>query len=259
MSGNVTHSREFFVSTIRLNRPEKLNALSAEMVQELHSQLTTLETDQELRALILTGEGERAFCAGTDITELASKTDAEAIELSARGQKLCEQIENFPVPVIAAIEGIAAGGGLELALACHLRVATTTASFSLPEVKLGLIPAYGGTQRLAREVGQGRAVEMLLTGKTISADEAFALGLVHRLAINTSALTEATSLATEIAQLSPLSIRACLRAVTKGAQLPLAEGLALETELFASLFDTEDVREGTAAFLEKRAAVFKGR
>src|SRR5262249_32344369 len=187
MSGNVTHSREFFVSTIRLNRPEKLNALSAEMVRELHLQLTTLETDQELRALILTGEGERAFCAGTDIMELASKTESAAIELSARGQKLCEHTENFPVPVIAAIEGIAAGGGLELALACHLRVAATTASFSLPEVKLGLIPAYGGTQRLAREVGQGRAVEMLLTGKTISADEARALGLLHRLAVTRSA------------------------------------------------------------------------
>ena len=259
MSGTIIHSRSGFVSTIRLNRPEKLNALATEMVEDLCSQLTTLETDQELRAVILTGEGERAFCTGTDVTELAAKSEAEAIELSARGQKLCEQVENFPAPVIAAIEGIAAGGGFELALACHLRVAHTTASLSLAEVKLGLIPAYGGTQRLAREVGQGRALEMMLTAKTISATDAFEMGLVHRLATNTSALTEATSLATEIAQLSPLSIRACLRAVTVGVQLPLPEGLALETELFASLFATEDVREGTAAFLEKRTAVFKGR
>ncbi len=259
MSGNIIHSRSDFVSTIRLNRPEKLNALSTEMVQELGEQLTTLQADQQVRVVILTGAVERAFCAGTDITELATKSEAEAIELSARGQKLCEQVENFPVPVIAAIEGVAAGGGFELALACHLRVAANNASFSLPEVKLGLIPAYGGTQRLAREVGQGRALEMMLTGKTISANDAFEIGLVHRLATNTSALTEATSLATEIAQLSPLSIRACLRAVTRGVQLPLTEGLALETELFASLFATEDVREGTAAFLEKRTAVFKGK
>src|SRR5215510_5015596 len=135
MSGTIIHSRESFVSTIRLNRPEKLNALSTEMVEDLCSQLTTLETDQELRAVILTGEGERAFCTGTDVTELAAKSEVEAIELSARGQKLCEQVENFPAPVIAAIEGIAAGGGFELALACHLRVAHTTASLSLAEVK----------------------------------------------------------------------------------------------------------------------------
>ena len=259
MTSLVSHSREFFISTSRLNRPEKLNSLSAEMVQQLRSQLTTLETDRELRAVILTGEGERAFCAGTDVAELADKSEAEAIEISARGQKLCEQIESFPVPIIAAIDGIAAGGGFELALACHLRVASSGASFSLPEVKLGLIPAYGGTQRLAHEVGQARALEMMLTGKTISANEAFDLGLVNHLATNASALVDATSLATEIAQLSPLSIRACLKAVTMGLQLPLDQGLALETELFASLFATEDVREGTSAFLEKRAAVFKGR
>src|SRR5262245_35395449 len=259
MSRTVIHSRSDHISTIRLNRPEKLNSLSAEMVQELRSQLTELETDGELRAVILTGASERAFCAGTDVAELGAKSEAEAIELSARGQKLCEEIESFPVPVIAAIDGIAAGGGVELALACHLRVASAGASFSLPEVKLGLIPFYGGTQRLAREVGQARALEMMLTGKTISASEAFDLGLVNHLATSTSALLEATILAEEIAQLSPLSIRACLQAVTMGLQLPLDQGLVLETELFASLFATEDVREGTSAFLEKRPAVFKGR
>jgi enoyl-CoA hydratase/carnithine racemase len=228
------------------------------MVEGLRLQLRQLETDHELRAVILTGAGE-AFSAGTDIEELADKNEAEAIELSARGQKLCEQIESFPVPVIAAIDGIAAGGGFELVLACHLRVASTGAKFSVPEVKLGLIPAYGGTQRLAREVGEARALEMMLTGKTISANKAFDLGLVNRLASSTSAVSEAMSMADEFAQLSPLSIRACLRAVIMGLQLPFAEGLALETELFASLFSSEDVREGTSAFLEKRPAVFKGR
>jgi enoyl-CoA hydratase len=259
MSRTITHSRSDFISTIRLNRPEKLNSLSSEMMQDLRQQLTELETDQALRVVILLGEGEQAFCAGTDVAEVAGKTEAEAIEVSARGQKLCEQIENFPVPVIAAIDGIAAGGGFELALACHLRVASAAAAFSLPETKLGLIPAYGGTQRLAREVGQARALEMMLTARTMSADEAFDLGLVNRLATSSSALAEATSLAAEIAHLSPLSIRACLKAVTMGIQLPLDEGLALETELFASLFATEDVREGTSAFLEKRPPVFSGK
>jgi len=244
------------LAILRLNRPEKLNALTNDIFEALGSELSLLEDDNDLRAVILTGAGERAFCAGTDVNELR---DADASMLSERGQQLCDRVENFPVPVIAAINSIAAGGGLELALACHLRLASVDASFSLPETKLGLIPGYGGTQRLARELGVGRALEMMLTGRTLSSEEALAFGLINRIVSPEMLLSETTSLANEIAQLSPLSIRGCLKAVARGLDLPLEEGLKLETEIFASLFETEDAREGTRAFLEKRSPVFKGR
>ena len=245
------------LAIIRLNRPEKLNALSNDMFDALNVHLDHLESDNELRAVILTGEGDRAFCAGTDITELHDAADATAV--SERGQRLCNRIESLPIPVIAAINGIAAGGGLELVVACHLRIASTTATFSLPETRLGLIPGYGGTQRLPRELGVGPALDMMLTGKTLSAEEASGLGLINRVVQPSELHGEAISLAEEIAQLSPLSIRACLKAVIQGLKLSLDEGLELETQLFASLFETEDVREGTSAFLEKRKPIFKGR
>ncbi|HEV8366735.1 MAG TPA: enoyl-CoA hydratase-related protein [Pyrinomonadaceae bacterium] len=241
---------------IHLNRPEKLNALSCEMLDALNAEVGKLEPDQQLRTLILTGEGERAFCTGTDISELNEGGDGS--EISHRGQQLCDRIENFPVPVIAAINGIAAGGGLELALACHLRIAATEAAFSLPETQLGLMPGYGGTQRLTRELGVGRGLEMMLTGRMMTSDEALEFGLVNRVVPQAAVLSEAISLAEEISRLSPLSIRACLKAVIQGLDLPLEDGLKLETELFASLFNTVDAREGTSAFLEKRKPVFKG-
>jgi enoyl-CoA hydratase len=246
-------------AVLTLNRPEKLNVLSYQMKGELEEILESLEKDHQLRVLILTGAGDSAFCAGTDINELAQVDDSEAIQISQSGQRLCEQIESFPVPVIAVVNGIAAGGGFELVLACHLRVASSAASFSIPETRLGLIPGYGGTQRLAREIGVGRAVEWMLTRRTISGDEAFKLGLVNRLVAAAALQEEWVRLANEIEQLSPLSIRACLKAISRGMQLPLAEGLALETELFASLFATEDAKEGTSAFLEKRTPVFTGK
>lgn len=246
---------------MRLNRPEKFNALSREMILNLSEVFNNLESQSDLRAIILTGAGDRAFCAGTDITELTeiSALDKDrAREVSERGQVLCNQIENCGVPVIAAVNGIAAGGGCELALACHLRIASANAQFSLPETKLGIIPGYGGTQRLAREIGHGRALEMMLTGRTVSAAEALQFGLINRIATAGELLVAAESLARELASLAPLAIRACLEAVIKGAELPLAEGLALEAKLFAGLFASDDVREGTRAFLEKRSPVFKG-
>jgi enoyl-CoA hydratase len=243
---------------IRLNRPEKLNALLGEMILALSEIFTNLESEPDLRAIILTGEGDEGFCAGTDITELAGLDKDSAQEISQRGQGLCNQIESCGVPVIAAVNGIAAGGGCELALACHLRIASASAQFSLPETKLGIIPAYGGTQRLAREIGHGRALEMMLTGKIVSAAEALQFGLVNHIAPPAELLAAAESLAREIASLAPLAIRACLEAVIRGTELPLTEGLALEAKLFASLFASEDVREGTSAFLEKRSPVFKG-
>lgn len=243
---------------IRLNRPEKFNALSREMILALSQIFRNIESQPDLRAVIVTGVGDRAFCAGTDITELGELDEDRAREVSERGQTLCNQIESCSVPVIAAVNGIAAGGGFELALACHIRIASAKAQLSLPETKLGIIPGYGGTQRLAREIGNGRALEMLLTGRTVGAAEALQLGLVNRLAPAGDLLAAAQSLAQEIAGLAPLAIRACLEAVIRGAELPLAEGLALEAKLFASLFATDDVREGTRAFLEKRTPVFKG-
>jgi enoyl-CoA hydratase len=232
----VTTERSDSHLIIRLNRPEKFNALSREMILALSDIFISLDTEPNLRAVILTGTGDEAFCTGTDTTES---------ELSARGQALFSQIESCHVPVIAAVNGIAAGDGCELALACHLRIASANARFSLPEARSGIVRGYEGT------------LEML-TGKTVPAEEALRLGLVNHVVPAVELLARAVGLAREIAQLAPLAIRACLEAVNQGTQLPLAEGLALETKLFASLFDTDDVREGTSAFLEKRSPVFKG-
>lgn len=254
----VTSERSASLEIIRLNRPEKFNALSGKMIVALSDIFTDLETQPGLRTIILTGAGDKAFCAGTDLTELTEVTTAEARAVSERGQALCSQIESCSVPVIAAINGIAAGGGCELALACHIRIASPNASFSLPETKLGLLPGYGGTQRLTREIGRGRALEIILTGRTVLAEEALRIGLINRVAAPGSLLTEAESLAGEISNLAPLAIRACLKAVTRGIELPLPEGLALEAQLFSSLFATNDMREGTRAFLEKRRPVFTG-
>ena len=248
------------IAVLRLDRPEKLNALTREMLSELGERFARLGRDDDrVRAVILTGAGERAFSAGTDIAELAQMNVDEAHRASERGQEVCALIENCPVPVIAAVNGLAAGGGCELALACHLRVASATARFSLPELKLGVIPGYGGTQRLARATGTGRAFEMMLTGGELSADGALRIGLVNHVVAPARLLAEAEELAQKIAGLAPLAVRACLEAVTRGLTLPLAEGLKLEQELFSRLFSTADVREGTRAFLEKRAPSFKGK
>lgn len=254
----IVYERDGGRASILLNRPEKRNALSHQMIAELSALLRQLEDDATLRVVIISGTGT-AFCSGTDIAELSSATSEQVAGISERGQDLCNQIENFPVPVVAAINGIAAGGGCELALACHIRFASSEASFSLPEVRLGVIPGYGGTQRLAREVGVGHAVELMLTGRTISADEAFELGLVNRLVATSDLLASAYELASDIEKLSPLSIRACLKAVIAGSDMTLSDGLDLESALFSSLFETEDFREGTSAFLEKREPAFTGK
>lgn len=255
----VTIERRDSIEIIRLNRPEKLNALTRAMILALSDSFKRIEEEPDLRAVILTGSGDKAFCVGTDIDELATTEDqARAREISEGGQALCNQVENCGVPVIAAVNGIAAGGGCELALACHIRLASTNAQFSLPETKLGIVPAYGGTRRLARELGHGRALEMMLTGRSLLAEEALQFGLINRVTTVSDLLMETEALASEIANLAPLAIRSCLQAVIKGEELPLAEGLRLEAELFASLFTTADMREGTRAFLEKRQPRFTG-
>ena len=258
-SSLVTSEQRGPVAIVRLNRPEKQNALSCEMIRDIASAFRTFENQSDIRAVILTGADTGAFSAGTDIAELTLLDKTSASDVSQSGQALCDQIANYTVPVIAAVDGIAAGGGCELALACHMRVASTRAKFSLPETKIGMIPAYGGTQRLARIIGSGRALDMALSGRTISAEEAFRIGLINRITEPDCLLSEAESLANEISTLAPLAIRACLEAVTKGFDLPLFEGLAIEAELFSGLFATDDVSEGTRAFLEKRAPDFKGR
>jgi enoyl-CoA hydratase len=257
-SPTILLERRDSIAIIRLNRPEKLNALSREMLLELTKIFETAADDSSLRAIILSGS-DRAFSAGTDLGQLINVGADEARAVAERGQALCNLIERSPVPVIAAINGIAAGAGCELALACHLRIAGQSARFSLPETKLGIIPGYGGTQRLARDIGKPRALDIILTARTVTAEEALRIGLVNRMAPDADVLAEAEKLAAEIVQLAPLAIRACLDAVTRGTELPLAEGLELEAELFASMFATDDMREGTRAFLEKRKPVFKGK
>lgn len=247
------------VAFVTLNRPEKMNALSPEMLEALRETFERIAQMSELRSVILTGAEGKAFCAGTDISGLANLNEEEARKASERGQRVCNLIENCPVPVIAAINGVAAGGGFELALACHLRVASENAEFSLPETKLGLLPAYGGTQRLQRIIGEGRANEIMIANKKIKADEALRIGLVNRVVDSSQLLNETETLAQEISKLAPLAVRACLQAVIKGFDLPLEEGLKLEAKLFSELFATEDMREGTRAFLEKRQPHFQGK
>jgi enoyl-CoA hydratase len=228
------------------------------MLRELAETFSSLEAEPDLRAVILTGAGEKAFSVGTDIAELAELDQAGALATSRRGQDLCDQLSSFHVPVISAVNGIAAGGGCELALACHLRLCSTNATFSLPETKLGVIPGYGGSQRLSREIGKGRALHLMLTGASLTAEEALQFGLVNKVSAPPELIRDSESLALEIAQLAPLAIRACLEAVNRGLELPLDEALTLESEIFSTLFNTRDMREGTKAFLEKRKPTFSG-
>ncbi len=244
---------------VRLERPSKRNALTRAMLARLAEIFDGIAARRDLRAVILCGAGTD-FCAGTDIGELRELDPGGARRKAEEGQRVCELIETCGTLVVAAVEGAAAGGGCELALACHLRVAARGARFGLAEARLGVLPAYGGTQRLARSVGAGRALAAMLAGDEIDAEEAFRLGLVNRLAEAGRARAEAEALAHTVNDFAaPLAVRACLEAVTAGARLPLEDGLRLEAELFARLFDTRDVREGTRAFLEKRRPSFEGR
>jgi enoyl-CoA hydratase len=255
----VTLEERDAVAHVRLERPGKRNALTGAMLDRLAEIFAGVAARRDLRAVILSGAGSD-FCAGTDIAELEGLDASAALDKARRGQEVCDAVELCGTPVVAAVRGAAAGGGCELALACHLRVAAADARFHLPEARLGVIPAYGGTQRLARAVGRGRALAAILAGDEIGADEALRLGLVNRVAAPAEdVLREADALARAISDTAaPLAVRACLEAVTRGTRLPLEEGLKLEAELFAALFATADVREGTRAFLEKRKPAFKG-
>jgi enoyl-CoA hydratase len=246
------------VALVTVNRPDKLNALSTATIEELASAFAAVAADPEVGGIILTGAG-RAFVAGADIGELAHQSPADAHQRSIRGQQVFRAIELSRKPVIGAINGFALGGGCELALACHLRIASEAAKFGQPEVKLGLLPGYGGTQRLARVVGQGRALELLLTGDTIDADEAHRIGLVNRVVAATELLPVARTLMQHILANAPIALAYTIDAVDRGLSLPLDDGLALEASYFGLLAATADAVEGTRAFLDKRSAQFVGK
>ncbi len=248
------------IRTITINRPDQLNALNRATIDELDRALTEADADKSVRVLIITGGGAKAFVAGADIKEFAHFSVEEGRALSADGQKkLFDHVENMSKPVIAAVNGFALGGGLELAMSCHFRVASDNAKLGLPEVGLGVIPGYGGTQRLARLVGKGKAMEMIFLGGAgmIKADEALQWGLVNHVVAPDQLMTKCNELAAAIAKNSPTALGAAIRAVNAGYE-PGANGLQREIEEFGKCFGTADFKEGTSAFMEKRKAEFKG-
>jgi enoyl-CoA hydratase len=247
------------IAVLTLNRPKVLNALNAATLRELGAALETLVANPAVRAILLSGAGEKAFAAGADIQELAQVSAVEGQALAQRGQRLFDRIESCGKPVIACVNGFALGGGCELAMACTFRIASETAKFGQPEVKLGLIPGYGGSQRLPRLVGKGAALRLLLTGEMISAAEALRIGLVEEVVAPDGLLARGEQIAHSIAAQAPLAIEKCLEAVHAGYDLPLRQALDLEAGLFGLCCATEDKAEGTRAFLEKRAAAWKGR
>lgn len=246
------------VAIVTVNRPEKLNALNAQVIDELGRCFASLGEDREIGAVVLTGSGEKAFVAGADIKELAAQSPQQMLGTSTLGQRVFLSIERLGIPVIAAINGYALGGGLELAMGCPLRTASENAKLGLPEITLGILPGYAGTQRLVRLVGRAKALEMMLTGEPIGAAEAQRLGLVNQVFPAAELLPKTLELARKLATKAPLAVRAILRAVNEGTEQPLARGGALEAELFSELAGTQDTQEGLRAFLEKRPARFKG-
>ncbi len=247
------------IAVVTLDRPKVLNALNLQSMTELEQVFLDIRENEAIRAVLVTGAGEKAFVAGADIRELASLSALEGERVATRGQRVFSLIENCGKPVIACINGFALGGGCELALACTLRIASTGARLGQPEVKIGILPGYGGTQRLPRLIGKGAALKMMLTGEPVSADEALRLGLVDEVVAPEQLLTRAEQIAQTIAGMAPLAVRDCIRAVNAGYDLPLASGLELEASLFGLACSTSDKEEGTKAFLEKRAPSWMGK
>ena len=256
---NLIVERDGAVAIVTINRPAVLNALDTQTVDELRRAMLDLQQDAGVRSIVVTGAGTRSFVAGADINELARLTPTLGRDHALTGQHVFDVIENLGKPVIAAINGFALGGGCELAMACTLRIAADTARLGQPEIALGLMPGYAGTQRLPRLVGAGRAMELLLTGAQITAEDALRIGLVHRVVPAASLMTEARALAARLAGHAPIALRYIINAVNKGRDMPFADACHYEATLFGLVASTDDMREGTAAFLEKRTAVFKGR
>ena len=256
---NLLIERDDATAIVTINRPRVLNALNTQTLDELRRAILELKQDEGVRVVILTGAGEKSFVAGADINELAVQTPAGGREHALAGQHVLDLIENMGKPVIAAINGYALGGGCELAMACTLRLAADSAKLGQPEIALGLIPGYAGTQRLPRLVGRGQAMEMILTGAPIAADEALRIGLVNRVVPAAELMTEARKLAAQLAKNAPIAMRYIINAVNKGVEIPFAEACQYEATLFGLVASTGDMREGTSAFLEKRKPEFKGR
>jgi enoyl-CoA hydratase len=256
---NLLFERDAAVAIITFNRPKVLNALNTHTLSELSSAMASFKNDPDVRAIVLTGAGEKSFVAGADINELAVQTPVQGKEHARRGQQIFDAIEQLGKPVIAAVNGFALGGGCELVMACTLRIAADTARFGQPEINLGLIPGYGGSQRLPRLVGRGVALEMLLSGDMIGAQRAYEIGLVNKVVPAAELMSEAKKIAHALAAKAPIAVRYILEAVHHGLDGPLAAGQFLETALFGAIASSDDMREGTRAFLEKRAAVWQGR
>ena len=256
---NLLYEKRNGIAWITFNRPNVLNALNRRTLEELRDALLDAREDGAVRVVILTGTGEKSFVAGADINELAQRTAVDGKEFSLFGQSICHLLETLGKPSIAAINGFALGGGCELALTCSMRLASKTAKFGQPEVKLGIIPGYGGSQRLARLCGKGVAHELCLTGEMISAEEAERIGLVNRVCEPGELLPAAEAMARKIIEKAPLAVKYTMEAIERGAEMPQEEGLFLEATLFGLACATEDMREGTRAFLEKRPPKFKGR
>ena len=256
---NLLVERDGPVAILTINRPADRNALNTQTMDELRRALLDLRRDDGVRCVIITGAGDKAFIAGADINELAVQSPAGGREHALRGQHVIDLLEHLGKPVIAAINGFALGGGCELAMACTLRLAADTAKLGQPEINLGIMPGYAGTQRLSRLVGRGRALEILLTGDMIAADEAHRIGLVNRVVPAAQLMDEAKKLGATLASKAPIAVRYILDAVNTGLDMTLADASRLEATLFGLVSSTEDMREGTRAFLEKRKAEFKGR
>jgi enoyl-CoA hydratase len=256
---NLLYEKKDGIAYITFNRPKVLNALNRKTVEELQLVLVDARDDAAVRVLILTGAGEKAFVAGADINELAQQTPVNGKEFSLFGQAVFHLLETMGKPSICAINGFALGGGCELALCCSIRLASKSAKLGQPEVKLGILPGYGGSQRLARLCGKGVAHELCLTGEMITAEEAQRIGLVNHVCEPAELLAAAETMAKKIIANGPLAVKFCMEAIERGVEMPLEEGLFLEATLFGLCCATEDMREGTKAFLEKRAAQFQGK
>ncbi len=256
---DVSYVKKGAIAYVTLNRPKVLNALNQKTWQELRKAFEDARDDAAMRGVILTGAGDKAFIAGADISELAHVTAVEAEKSSSYGQEVLNLVENLGKPVIAAVNGFALGGGCETAMACTIRVAVENAKFGQPEVKLGVIPGGGGTQRLPRLVGKGRALQLILSGEMISAQEAYRIGLVNEVVPTADLITRAETILKQIFSNAPLAVKYSLEAVNKGLESSQAEGLSLEASLFGICAGTEDKKEGTTAFLEKRKPQFQGR
>jgi len=256
---NVLYEKKDSIAYVTLNRPKVLNALNKKTWADLRTAFEAARDDAAVRGVILTGAGDKAFIAGADISELANVSAVEAEESSTFGQEVLNLVENLGKPVIAAINGFALGGGCETAMACTIRVASEHAKFGQPEVKLGLIPGGGGTQRMPRLVGKGRALQIILSGEIISGQEAHRIGLVNEVVPAADVITRAEAILKQIFSNAPIAVKYSLEAVNKGLETSVAEGLSLEASLFGLCAGTEDKREGTQAFLQKRAPQFQGR